>query len=102
MFHHALYGSTWTQAVIARHPEVDAAEWASMGIEEGTATRFRERRRGLAESRTAELLEGVCDVDLDALDLELPRGWIGLRVQGRPPGLRRAAVSDLHPPMVPS
>lgn len=26
----------------------------------------------LAESRTAELLEGVCDVDLDALDIELP------------------------------
>lgn len=29
----------------------------------------------LAESRTAELLEGVCDVDLDALDLDLPRGF---------------------------
>ena len=29
----------------------------------------------LADSRTAELLEGVCDVDLDALDLELPRGF---------------------------
>ena len=29
----------------------------------------------LAESRTAELLEGVCDVDLDALDVELPRGF---------------------------
>ena len=28
----------------------------------------------LAESRTAELLEGVCDVDLDALDVELPPG----------------------------
>ena len=28
------YGSTWTQAVITRHPEADAAEWASMGIEE--------------------------------------------------------------------
>ena len=28
----------------------------------------------LADSRTAELLEGVCDVDLDALDLDLPRG----------------------------
>jgi len=23
----------------------------------------------------AELLEGVCDVDLDALDVELPRGF---------------------------
>ena len=29
----------------------------------------------LAGSRTAELLEGVCDVDLDALDVELPRGF---------------------------
>jgi len=29
----------------------------------------------LADSRTAELLEGVCDVDLDALDVQLPRGF---------------------------
>ena len=29
----------------------------------------------LADSRTAELLEHVCDVDLDALDVELPRGF---------------------------
>ena len=29
----------------------------------------------LADSRTAEILEGVCDVDLDALDVELPRGF---------------------------
>ena len=29
----------------------------------------------LADSRTAELLEGVCDVDLDQLDVELPRGF---------------------------
>ena len=29
----------------------------------------------LAESRTADLLEGVCGVDLDALDVELPRGF---------------------------
>ena len=29
----------------------------------------------LADSRTAELLEGVCAVDLDALDVELPRGF---------------------------
>ena len=28
-----------------------------------------------AESRTAELLDGVCDVDLDALDVKLPRGF---------------------------
>ena len=29
----------------------------------------------LAESRTAGLLEEVCAVDLDALDVELPRGF---------------------------
>ena len=29
----------------------------------------------LADSRTAELLDGVCDLDLDALDIELPRGF---------------------------
>ena len=30
----------------------------------------------LADSRTAVLLEGVCDVDLDALDdVQLPRGF---------------------------
>ena len=32
-------------------------------------------RDQLPESRTAELFEGVCDVDLDALDVELPRGF---------------------------
>ena len=29
----------------------------------------------LAESRTAELLEAVCEVDLDVLDVDLPRGF---------------------------
>lgn len=29
----------------------------------------------LADSRTAELLEAVCDLDLDDLDLELPKGF---------------------------
>ena len=29
----------------------------------------------LEGSRTHELLEGVCDVELDALDVELPRGF---------------------------
>ena len=29
----------------------------------------------LADSRTAELLEAVCNVDLDEFDLELPRGF---------------------------
>ena len=39
----------------------------------------------LADSRTAELLEHVCDVDLDALDVELPRG---LRQSARTPPRR--------------
>ena len=30
---------------------------------------------GLADSKTGQLLEGVCEVDLDALDVELPRGF---------------------------
>ena len=30
---------------------------------------------GLGESRTAKLLEEVCELDLDALDVELPRGF---------------------------
>ena len=42
----------------------------------------------LADSRTAELLEGVYDVDLDALDVELPRGF-GTRLNG---GQDRVAV----------
>ena len=29
----------------------------------------------LGDSRTADLLEGVCDVDLDVLDVKLPRGF---------------------------
>ncbi len=29
----------------------------------------------LADSRTAELLEGVCVVDLNAVDVELPQGF---------------------------
>ena len=29
----------------------------------------------LAGSRTAELLDEVCDVDLEAVDVELPRGF---------------------------
>ena len=29
----------------------------------------------LAESRTAELLEEVCGLDIDELDVELPRGF---------------------------
>ena len=30
---------------------------------------------GLASSRVAERLDEVCDVDLEALDVELPRGF---------------------------
>ena len=30
---------------------------------------------GLADSKTGQLLEGVCEVDLDAIDVELPRGF---------------------------
>ena len=45
----------------------------------GRPDRSRGRRGGLpeslADSRTAELLEGVCDVDLDALNVELPQGF---------------------------
>ena len=29
----------------------------------------------LTDSRSAELLEEICDIDLDALDVELPRGF---------------------------
>ena len=29
----------------------------------------------LADFRTAELLDQICDVDLDTLDVELPRGF---------------------------
>ena len=29
----------------------------------------------LVDVRTAELLGGVCDVDVDAVDVELPRGF---------------------------
>ena len=29
----------------------------------------------LADSKTGQLLEGVCEVDLDAIDVELPRGF---------------------------
>ena len=33
------------------------------------------RIEDLVDIRTAELLKGVCDIDLDALDVELPRGF---------------------------
>ena len=34
----------------------------------------------LADSRTAELLEGVCDLDLDALDVDLHDAAAGVRI----------------------
>ena len=43
---------------------------------QGEYDAWRERLpESLAESRTAELLAGVCDLDVDALDVELPRGF---------------------------
>ena len=53
--------------------EIDAARRHSLQAEYDV---WREQLpESLADSRTAELLEGVCDVDLDALDVELPRGF---------------------------
>ena len=43
---------------------------------QGEYDAWRERLpESLTESRTAELLAGVCDLDVDALDVELPRGF---------------------------
>ena len=43
---------------------------------QGEYDAWRERLpESLAESRTAELLEIVTEVDLDVLDVELPRGF---------------------------
>ena len=57
-------GATGTWHCLTSHPRpTDVQGWRD-GLPES-----------LADSRTAELLEHVCDVDLDALDVELPRGW---------------------------
>lgn len=61
-------------------PKPRPARWAAALAELRTLQAEYETWRdqlpeALADSRTAELLEGVCDVDLDALDVDLPRGF---------------------------
>ena len=54
----------WTDAVaVLRRLQGEYEAWRD-GLPEG-----------LADSKTGQLLEGVCEVDLDALDVELPRGF---------------------------
>lgn len=54
----------WRDAVAAlRALQAEYEEWRD-GLPES-----------LAESRTAGLLDEVCDLDLDALDVQLPRGF---------------------------
>ena len=61
-------------------PKSRPARWAAALAELRTLQVEYQDWRGqlpesLADSRTAELLDEVCDVDLDALDLELPRDF---------------------------
>ena len=61
-------------------PKSRPARWAAALAELRTLQAEYQDWRGqvpepLADSRTAERLDKVCDVDLDALDLELPRGF---------------------------
>ena len=61
-------------------PKPRPARWAAALVElrtlQGEYEAWRDQLpESLAESRTAELLEGVLDVDLDAVDVELPRGF---------------------------
>ena len=61
-------------------PKSRPARWAAALAELRTLQAEYEAWRdqlpeALAESRTAERLDEVCDVDLDALDVELPRGF---------------------------
>ena len=61
-------------------PKPRPARWAAALAElralQGEYEAWRDQLpEALGESRTADLLEGVCDVDLDALDVELPRGF---------------------------
>ena len=54
----------WTDAVaVLRRLQGEYEAWRD-GLPEG-----------LADSKTGQLLESVCEVDLDALDVELPRGF---------------------------
>ena len=46
----------------------------------------------LADSRTAELIEGVCDVDLDALDVKPALGGRRPHLGDRPPGPVRGSL----------
>ena len=61
-------------------PKTRLARWATALAElRALQTEYEAWRdrlpEALADSRTAERLEEVCDVDLDALDVELPRGF---------------------------
>ena len=61
-------------------PQPRPARWAAALAELRTLQGEYEAWRdglpeSLADSRTAELIEGVLDVDLEALDVELPRGF---------------------------
>ena len=64
----------------APRPKPRPARWAAAVAELRTLQAQYETWRdnlpeALAGSRTAELLDEVCDVDLDAVDVELPRGF---------------------------
>jgi len=61
-------------------PKPRPARWAAAVAElrtlQGEYEAWRDQLpESLTDSRTAELLEGVLDVDLEALDVELPRGF---------------------------
>ena len=54
----------WTDAVaVLQRLQAEYAEWRESLPE------------GLGDGKTAELLDGVADVDLDQLDIDLPRGF---------------------------
>ena len=68
------------QAPRPPRPRPRPARWAAALAElrtlQGEYETWRDQLpESLADSRTAELLEGVLDVDLDAVDVELPRGF---------------------------
>ena len=61
-------------------PKPRPARWAAALAEfrtlQGEYEAWRDQLpESLADSRTAELLEGVCAIELDELDVELPRGF---------------------------
>ena len=58
--------------------------WPSSGPLQAEYEAWRDQLpESLADSRTAELLEGVCDVDLDALDSRAAAG-VRTRLKSRP------------------